>query len=148
MKKPLSNFARQTGISYIEVLIAVLLIAVSLIPMMDAMRGAAESSGSHEDAAVRHAHLLAKMEIVLAEPYSSLENAAIAAGMGGDSWYAPSTYSDPSGAGSRRLVFLSLYDGDNADSDANPFTGVDGDLMWVRTEIEGTPVAVETLVYR
>ena len=88
------------------------------------------------------------MEIVLAEPYSSLENAAIAAGMGGDSWSAPSTYSDPFGADSRRLVFLSLYDGDNADSDANPFTGVDGDLMWVRTEIEGTLIAVETLVYR
>jgi hypothetical protein len=148
MNMPLANFTRQSGISYIEVLIAALLIVISLIPMMDAMRGAAASSGFHEDAAVRHAHLLAKMEIVLAEPYSSLENAAIAAGQGGDSWSSPSSYSDPPGADSRRLVFLSLYDGDNADSDNNPFTGVDGDLMWVRTEIAGTPVVVETLVYR
>ena len=62
--------ARQSGISYIEVLIAVLLIVMTLVPMMDAMHGATTSASAHEDAAVRHAHLVAKMEDVLGEPYS------------------------------------------------------------------------------
>jgi len=140
--------ARQSGISYIEVLIAVLLILMTLVPMMDAMQGAMSSAGAHEEAAVRHAHLVAKMEDVLGEPYSSLEAAAIAATQGNGSSTNPSSYSDQSGAINRRLVFLSFYDGDNADADDDPFSDMEPDLMWVRVEIEGTQIAVETLVYQ
>jgi hypothetical protein len=134
----------QSGISYIESLIAVLLVAITLVPMMDAMRGATTSAGAHEDAAVRHAHVQAKMEAVLAEPYSFLEIAATDAG----DLATPSSYSDQVGATNRRLVFLSFYDGDDVDNDNDGFTGMDPDLMWVRTEIEGTSVAVETLLYQ
>ena len=138
--------ARQSGVSYVEVLIAALLISISLLPMMDAMSGATASGGAHELAAIRHTHLLGKMEDVLAEPYSALEAAVIA-----PLAVAPvilSSYSDLPGTTNRRLVYLSFYDGDNADSDDNPFTGMEPDLIWVRTQIEGTQVAVETLVYR
>lgn len=137
---------RQSGISYVEVLIAALLIVITLGPMMDAMRGATTSVGAHEDAAIRHAHLISKMEEVLAEPYSSLDAAVIAAMP--NAWTAPSVYSDVAGTTNRRLVYLSYYDGDNADADDDPFTGMEVDLIWVRTEIAGTPIEAETLVYR
>jgi hypothetical protein len=132
----------QSGISYVEVLIAAALIAVSLAPMMDAVRTASISAGVHEEAAVQNLHLIATLEDVLAEPFSSLEAAAIAAG----SESTITSYSDLSGSTNRRLVFLSLYDGDNADTDNNPFTGTDRGLMWVRVEIEGTVQAFETLI--
>ena len=133
---------RQSGFSYIEVVIATLLILISLGPMMDALRNA--TRGAQEDAATQNLHLTAMLEDLLNEPFSSLEAAAIAAG----NETVASSYSDLGGATNRRLVYLSLYDGDNADTDNDPFTGVDPDLMWVRTEIEGTLTSIETLVYR
>jgi hypothetical protein len=86
--------------------------------------------------------MLAKLEGVLAQPFSSLESVATEAG----SASVPTRYSDLDGSVNRRLVYLSLYDGDNADSDDDPFTGVDAGLMWIRTEIEGTLMSVESLV--
>jgi hypothetical protein len=133
---------RQSGASYVEVLIAALLIVISLVPMTDAVRGAITGAAVHEDTAIQHMHLIAMLEDVLVEPFSSLETAATAAG--GET--VATSYSDLPGSTNRRLVFLSLYDGDNADSDDDPFTGVDPGLMWVRTEIEGTLMAVESLV--
>ena len=133
---------RQSGISYIEVLIASVLIVISLVPMMDAVRGAISSAGVHEDAAIQHLHLIAMLEDVLTESFTSLETAATAAG--GET--VASSYSDMAGSNNRRLVYLSLYDGDNADADDDPFTGVDPGLMWVRTEIEGTLMSIESLV--
>ena len=135
---------RQAGVSYIEVLIAASLILISLAPMMDALRSATSSTGAHEGAAIQNLHLTAMLEDVLAEPFSLLEAAAIAAG----NETAATSYSDLDGATNRRLVYLSLYDGDNADGDDDPFTGVDPGLMWVRTEIEGTLMSIETLVYQ
>ncbi len=142
MKKPRRFRGRQAGISYIEVLIAAALIAVSLVPMMDAVRTASVSAGVHEGAAVQNLHLIATLEDVLAEPFSSLEAAATAAG----SESALTSYSDSAGSSNRRLVFLSLYDGDNADTDDDPFTGTDQGLMWVRVEIEDTAQTIETLI--
>ncbi len=142
MKKPRRFRGRQAGISYIEVLIAAALIAVSLVPMMDAVRTASVSAGVHEGAAVQNLHLIATLEDVLAEPFSSLDAAATAAG----SESTLTSYSDLAGSSNRRLVFLSLYDGDNADTDDDPFTGTDQGLMWVRVEIEGTAQTIETLI--
>ncbi len=133
---------RQAGISYIEVLIAAVLISVSLVPMLDAVRTATVSAGVHEDVAVQNLHLIATLEDVLTEPFSSLEAAATAAG----SESTLSSYSDLAGSSNRRLVFLSLYDGDNADTDDNPFTGTDQGLIWVRVEIEDTVQTIETLI--
>jgi Tfp pilus assembly protein PilV len=133
---------RQIGATYIEVLLASVLLAISLVPMTNAVRGAIDSSAVHEDTAIQQLHLTAKLEDVLAETFSSLEEAAADAG----SASVPAIYSDGANAHNRRLVYLSLYDGDNADSDDDPFTGVDPGLMWIRTEIEGTLMSVESLV--
>ena len=133
---------RQTGATYIEVLIASALIVISLVPMTDAVRGAIDGSAAHQDTAIQQLHMIARLEDVLAEAFSSLEDAATEAGSGS----VPTSYSDLEGSVNRRLVYLSLYDGDNADSDGDPFTGVDAGLMWIRTEIEGTLLSVESLV--
>ncbi len=70
-----------------------------------------------------------------------MESAAIVAG----SHTVATSLSDAMGVANRRVVFLSKYDGDNADSDSNPFTGMDEDLLWVRVEIENTSYSYETL---
>jgi hypothetical protein len=133
---------RQTGVTYIEVLIASILIVISLVPMTDAVRGAIDGSFEHEEAVVQHLQLTAILEDVLTEPFSSLEEAAITAA--GST--VPTSYSDNVGSDNRRLIYLSLYDGDNADSDDDPFTGVDQGLMWIKVEIEGTLLSIESLV--
>jgi len=45
-----------------------------------------------------------------------------------------------------RNVFLSRYDGDNADTNNNPFDGVDAGLIWVRVEIAGSSLSIESLI--
>ena len=44
------------------------------------------------------------------------------------------------------LVFLSRYDGDNADADDNSFTGTDEGLIWLRVTVENTPHELTTMV--
>ena len=52
---------------------------------------------------------------------------------------------DPGVPPGRLLVYLSLYDGDNADADDNPFTGTDPDLLWIRIDVEDTVHTLETI---
>ena len=70
-----------------------------------------------------------------------MDAAALAAGDA----TVPTSFSDSAGTNDRRLVYLSRYDGDNADADDDPFTGVDDDLIWVRVAIENSTQALETL---
>ncbi len=66
---------------------------------------------------------------------------------GGDSPRRNERHDDGTTAGSvdRRLVFIANYDGDNADTDNDPFTGTDPGLLWVRVEIEGSVAALQAL---
>jgi type II secretory pathway pseudopilin PulG len=129
------------GFSYVEVLVATVLIAITLVPALEALEGALIGSKVHETLSVQQYHLQTKLEEVLAQSFDSLNVAAAAAG----SATVATSFSDGMGAINRRIVYLSRYDGDNADGDADPFTGVDNDLLWVRVEIENTAYAFETL---
>lgn len=135
-----------TGFSYVEVLIAVVLIVVALVPAMDALIPGVAGSGIHETQAEDHYQLVGRLEQVMVEPYGQLNSAAVAAG----SPITPTTYSDlftyPSGRQITRNVFLSRYDGDNADADDDSFTGTDDGLLWVRIAIAGTGSSIESLV--
>ena len=143
--KPLRMRARrghaffQSGLSYIEVLIATILIAVSLVPAVEALRTGISGSGIHQDAAADHYRLKAKMEEVLAEPYALLDFAAVAAG----DEKTPTSYSDPSGTSKRRLVYLSRYD-----ASIPAFTTSDTGLLWVRVDFESRTGELETLTAR
>jgi type II secretory pathway component PulJ len=132
---------REQGFTYMEVIVAVLLMSLALIPALNAIRqSTAVSTGQQSLVASTYA-MFSKMEYVLAQPYESLVQAAEAAGGATN----PSSYSDPVSTPGRRLVFLALYDGDNGDSDNDPFTGGDPGLLWVKVELEGEDMAMESL---
>ena len=139
------QITKMTGFSYVEVLIATVLIAIVLVPAMDALLPGIQGSSIHETRTEDHYRLLAKIEEVLAEPFSDLDAAAIAAG----NPTTPTSYWDvftyPDGRQITRNIFISRYDADNADADDDPFTGVDQGLLWVRGTIAGSSLRIETL---
>lgn len=130
---------RQEGLSYLEVLVATVLVALSLVPALEALQIGILGGGIHESRVSLHYHLASKLEEVLAEPFANLAAEALAAGGN------PTSYSDAPGVPNRRLVFLAGYDGDDDDGDGDPFTGADSGLLWLRVEIEATSHALETL---
>jgi len=133
----------EQGLTYVEVLIATALIAITLVPAMEALQATTLGMGIHESRTVQHYHLTAMLEDVLAEPFTDLDTEAVTLN---DPNLASTTYSDLPAAENRRLVYLSRYDGDNADGNGNPFdSGMDEGLLWVRVEIEGTDQAIESL---
>lgn len=135
-----------TGFSYVEVLISVVLIGVTLVPAMEALQPGIAGSGIHALNAQDHYQLAGKFEQVLAEPFSSLDGAAATAGNA----TTPTSYSDifiyPDGRQITRNVFISRYDADNTDADNDPFTGTDAGLLWLQISIAGTGLRFETLI--
>ncbi len=123
---------RQSGISYLEVLVATLVVALTLVPALEALEVGVRGSGIYEQEARLHLHAFAKLEEVLAEPFSALALESAAAGGG------PTSYSDAAGSPDRRLVFLSGYDADGSPGD-------DPGILHVRVEVEATSHVLETL---
>ena len=146
--------ARQSGLTYVEVLVAAVLIAIALVPALQSLHTGVLASNVHSSSVNQHYAVLARLEEVLAEPQSTLISAAAAAG----DYKTPTSYSDAAGAPDRVVVYIALYDvedgegnGDqydvedpNLDGDGNPFTGYLGPL-WVRAEVEGSVIGLETL---
>ena len=140
------QITRMAGFSYIEVLVATVLIAIVLVPAMDALLPGMAGGGIHETRTEDHYKLLSKIEEVLAEPFADLDAAAIAAGSPTTATLSYSdTFTYPGGRQITRNIFLSRYDGDNADADDDPFTGVDEGLLWVQGVIAGSSLRIETL---
>lgn len=140
-RQPGINQCGQAGLTYVEVLIAIVLLGVSIVPAMEALRTGIQASSVNETFTSQSFHLQARFEEVLALNFSDLKKEAKSVG-------SPTTataFSDTAGSSDRRLVYLSLYDGDNKDADNDPFTGMDEDLIWVRATIENTPHEFETL---
>lgn len=132
----------QSGISYVEVLLATVILGLALVPALETLQIAFTGTAVSETVLLWQQRAASRMEDVLAEPFANLETAAAAAGGAGN----PSSYSDIAGAQDRTVVFLSAYDGDDADADSDPFTGTDAGILWVRVAIENTPVELTTLV--
>jgi hypothetical protein len=135
-----------SGFSYVEVLVATTLIVLALVPALDALIPGISGSDIHESLAEDHYRLAGRLEQVLVEPFHDLQTEAIAAGNPS----TPTAYSDvytyADGRQITRDVFLSRYDGDNADADNDPFTGTDDGLLWVRIAIAGTGMSIESLI--
>jgi len=139
---PTRNRHRMAGLTYVEVLIATVLIAVSLVPAIEALTPATQGMSIHEAKTVRHYALTAKLEDVLAKPFNELDTEAVTIN---NPTVASTLYSDLVGTSDRRLVYLSRYDADNADGNGNVFDGTDAGLLWVRVEIEATRQSIEGL---
>jgi len=145
---------RQAGLTYVEVLIAMVLIAVALVPGLQALQTGMTGTQVYQSSTTEHYAATAKMEEMLAEQHGALVAAAAAAG----DELTPSSYSDAFGTSDRRLVYLGLYDADNDDGDSNlftvldpnldgdndPFTGFTG-LVWIHVEVEGSAASLESL---
>ncbi len=132
---------RQSGLSLVEVLIAIFLLSIVLVPAVLSLRTSIVGAKVHGDVAATHYRVASRLEQILAEPFSALEQAAADAG----SWQVASTYSESAGLPGRIVVYLAAYDGDDADGDGDPFTGSDAGILWIRVEAEGTVFALETL---
>lgn len=135
-------YNNMAGLSYVEVLVAVALISITLLPAIEALYPAVQGTELLQSRTELHYHLTARLEEVLAEPFADLDAEAQSIG---DPTVASVIYSDATATPDRRLVFLSRYDADNTDGDADFFTGIDEGLIWIRVEIEGTDQAIERL---
>lgn len=132
---------RQSGLTYVEILIAMLVLVVALVPAMDAVRNAVIGTSAVEEYVVSQRQIASRLEDVLAQTFGTLDDAAVAAGGPG----VPTTLSDPVATPGRLLVFIAAYDGDNADADDDPFTGTDDGILWVRVAMEDREYALETV---
>jgi len=137
----MSRGKAQSGLTLVEVLITVVLLTVLLVPAMRALQTSVTGAEVHAELATDHFRLTSRMEELLAEPFGDLEAAAQAAGAP----TVPTSYSETAGPPGRLIVYLSLYDGDNADADDNSFTGTDEGLIWIQVEAEGTVHSLQTV---
>ena len=131
------------GLSYIEVMVATLLLAIALVPMMEALGPGLQGAQIHRDQAEVHYALTGKLEEVLAQPFDDLDAAATAAG----DYKIPTSYSD-AGAAVPHEVFIWRYDVDNADADDNEFTGGEDDILWLRVATADGFADLQTLLSR
>jgi len=115
-----------------------MLLAILLVPAMRALQTSSMGAEVHAELAVDQFRLTSRMEGLLAEPFGDLEAAAGGPGVA-------SSYSEAAGPPGRLIVYLSLYDGDNADADDDPFTGTDAGLLWIRIEAEDTVHSLQTI---
>lgn len=129
---------RQAGVSYVEVLAAMILIALISLPALEALTAAVQGATANAESAESVNYLTGRFEEVLADSFSLLESEATGTAV-------PSSFSDAPGSDNRRLVFIAAYDGDNADGDNDPFTGTDDGILWLRIELENSPLAFETV---
>jgi prepilin-type N-terminal cleavage/methylation domain-containing protein len=136
------------GFTFLEVIIAMAVLAVCLVPAMEALRGSLGLLGVQETISMDDYALLAKSETVLAESFTALDNAAAAAG--GPT--TPTSYSDlfttADGRQLTRNVYLWPMDGDNADLDADLFTGTDPGILYVKVALANTPLYHEAIAVR
>ena len=130
--------AAQSGLTLVEVLVTMVLLTILLVPAMRALQTSVTGAEVHSDLATDQFRLRSRMEELLAEPFGELEAAAGGPGV-------VTSYSEAAGAPGRLIVYLSLYDGDNADADDNPFTGTDAGLLWIQVEAEDTVHSLQTI---
>lgn len=134
----------QSGLTLVEVLVTMVLLSILLVPAMRALQTSVTGANVHSELATDRFRLASRLEELLAEPFIELENAAIAAGAA----TVATSYSEVAGTPGRLVIYLSGYDGDNADADANPFTGTDDGLLWIQVEAENTIHSLQTIKAR
>ena len=130
------------GFSYVEVLLSAALLAVLLVPALQALNTGI--AGSTRNLAAPALALQAKMEEVLARPFGDLYAETYLAG-GNTTTSVSTRFSDAAGTPQRRLVVLYRYD-----ANAKALSGSDTGLLRLRVqfESEGSAGALETLTGR
>jgi len=130
---------RQRGLGYVEVLIAAALIAVALVPGLDALGGGARATRALVAEGALRLRLESCLEEVLAQPPSVLAAAAADAGLA-------DALADAIAGTPACGVTLQAWDGDDADGDGNPLTGTDPGLVHVEVRVAGETRRLHGLV--
>ncbi len=125
-----------SGFAYVEVLVAMVLVVVALVPALEALQSGVRGSSALADIASRDASLRAKMEEVLAKPFDTLNAQTYLTG-GNTTSSVSAALSDPAGA-ERRIVILYRTDGSIVSS-------ADTGLLRVRVAWQAGGAALETL---
>jgi hypothetical protein len=131
------------GFSYVEILLSVVLLAVLLVPAVEALQTAI--LGRPTAAATPGTLALqSKMEQVLAAPFSRIYGESYAAG-GNTPTSVSALFSDAAGTPDRRIVVIYRYD-----ASTKTLSGADTGLAYVSVyyEAQGASGAVATLVGR
>lgn len=131
----------QRGFSYIEVLLSAVLLAVLVVPALQALQSGIRG-GVTPELAARQPALSAKMEEVLARPFPDLYAQTYSAG---NTTQIDAKFSDDAAASKRRVVVLYRYD-----PAAQALSNNDTGLLLVRVyyEAEGSGNALNTLAGR
>src|SRR6266446_5599851 len=139
-----SDHPDQRGFSYVEILLSVVLLAVLLVPALQALQTGI-AGGQNPSLAARQLALRDKMGQVLAKPFADLYAQTYLAG--GNTTSANGPFSDPVGASGRRIVVLYRYDASTGALNPNPN---DTGLVFVSVyyEAEGSANGLNTLVGR
>jgi type II secretory pathway pseudopilin PulG len=132
----------QHGLTYLEVLIAVVILVIAMPAALATLSHAVNQSRLYVGSVESAAKLKSTMEMMLNVAFSDLDAEALSVG----SPTVATSYSESAGTPNRALVYLSRYDGDNADVDDDPFTGVDADLLWIKVAIENRAHSFETVL--
>jgi type II secretory pathway component PulJ len=133
----------QRGFSYVEILLSVVLLAVLLVPALEALQSAI--AGNANAALVsRHLALQDKMERVLSRPFADLYTQTYAPG-GNTTTSVSASLSDAVGTPARRNVVLYRYD-----ASAAALSAADTGLVFIAVYYENEPAdrALTTLVGR
>ena len=131
---------RQAGFYYAEVVLSVLLLAILLVPALQALTAAVVGNQAGTLTA-RQLNLQSKMEEVLAQPFAALYAETYQSG-GNNSGSVNATYSDAAGTPDRRVVLLYRYD-----ANAQALSSNDTGLLYVGVyyQAEGANAALSTL---
>lgn len=124
------------GLAYIEVLVALVLVVMALVPALEALRSGVRGSQILGTIATRDALLRAKMEEVMAKPFDTLYAETYLSG-GNTTTSVSTALSDATGA-ERRIVILYR-------TDATAPSSSDTGLVRVRVAYEAGGTALETL---
>lgn len=144
MKKTLTfNPSAQSGFSYAEVLLSVVLLGILLVPALQALNTAI--SGSTSNLAARQLMLRSKMEEVLSQPFSALYAQTYLAGGNTPASVSAPPLSDDPGATYPRVVVLYRFD-----AATNALSSNDTGLLYVSVyyEADGSANALNTLAGR
>jgi type II secretory pathway component PulJ len=133
----------QRGFSYVEILLSVVLLAVLLVPALEALQSAI-AGNANAPLVRRHLALQDKMERVLSRPFADLYTQTYAPG-GNTTTSVSVSLSDPAGTPERRNVVLYRYDASAAAPSA-----ADTGLLLVAVYYENEPAdrGLTTLVGR
>ena len=133
-RSPLRSGA--TGLAYIEVIVALVVVVIALVPALNAMQLGLRGSQLLGAIAVRDTSLRGKMEEVMARPFDTLNAETFLSG-GNTTTSVSTALSDAAGA-ERRIVILYRTDG-------SAVSASDTGLVRVRVAYEAGGTALETL---